>query len=782
MDILHGAADFVDGDDFDTLIEPTTLPENNASVAIDLARRGFAVFPKHYRRSTRDWTGDAGYLQSASSDPEIVAAWWRARPDARVGLLCGERNGISVLDLDLKGGKDGRAALAAAGLQDIEALSPVRVCSPSGGWHLFFKYDPRLGNWANIDPEGKLKPGSIKSGIDVRTQGGHVYAPGSFKGEGERYAPHGSLLGTVELPLFPEALIPPARVIAPPPEIGNVTPYLIEQAMSSLHKRAAELAAMGVDSGRNVELNNIASWAGGAAAHGLLDHDKAKSLLVDAAVQCGMDGGIRTARATFNSGWHFGLANPISVIPGLSPAIDDSDLDDLDDIAPQVDADDEFDSLLSDTEEQGVSIAAMNRKHALIIVGGKSVVAVTGNGAPDFWQLRAFHEFYANRRVEVIDRDTKKRKAVPISQLWMAHSTRRTYPGGIAFAPDGGSDRQFNLWRGWAIDADPSATCDRFLDHVRTVICDGDTALYDYAIGWLAHLVQRPGDKPGVAMVLRGLKGTGKDVVGRYLARMIGGHHVANIAQQDHLVGKFNAHLQSALLVHLEEAIWAGSKGSESVLKNLLTAPTLTIERKNVDSYQARTCFRVMMSSNEHWTVPATVDERRFFVCNVSGARRGDTDYFKALHAEMEGAGPAALLHFLKGYDISDFNVRAVPNGEAMTGQKVASLRGVNLWWFEVLQSDSLPGAWADTWEDELQHVGRDAFREDFSRWVRSHRFESDMDAARFGNAMREMLPAIESEQPRINGTRTRRYVLPKLQDCRDAFAQWIGGEVDWAK
>jgi hypothetical protein len=297
--------------------------------------------------------------------------------------------------------------------------------------------------------------------------------------------------------------------------------------------------------------------------------------------------GKREIRTTFASGFDAGLGNPISHIPGLSSGADDSGLDDLDEIVsprPVAPADeDSIDSLMAGIDpvaaddEHGDRIDSMNSKHGLIIVGGKSLIAAAGeNKSPDFWQVRTFHEIYANRRIDVKDRSTGKLKPVPLSQVWMAHPKRRTYPGGIVFAPEGASDRQFNLWRGFAVTANPTASCEMFLNHLRAIICNGDEALYAYACGWLAHIVQHPADKPGVALVLRGLKGTGKDVVGRYLGRMIGGRHVANIAQQDHILGKFNEHLQSALLVHVEEAIWAGSKAGESVLKNCQSASKRT--------------------------------------------------------------------------------------------------------------------------------------------------------------------------------------------------------------
>jgi hypothetical protein len=46
-----------------------------------------------------------------------------------------------------------------------------------------------------------------------------------------------------------------------------------------------------------------------------------------------------------------------------------------------------------------------------------------------------------------------------------------------------------------------------------------------------------------------------------------------------------------------------------------------------------------MMGANQKWVVPATGDERRFSVNEVSDARRQDKDYFIALYAELNNGG-----------------------------------------------------------------------------------------------------------------------------------------------
>jgi len=197
------------GDDF------MDVPPNMVA-ALDLAQRGLAVFPIRYRgpddKGREKWTPITGWQESASADFKSVAAWWSEWPDARVGLLTGERNGIMALDLDTKNGKDGPAAMAALGFSDLESLSPVRVRTPSGGWHLLFRHDPRLRNSAS----------KIGDGIDIKTTGGFIVAPGSWKGE-RRYEPEGLPVGSVALPTFPEKLAQAAGGSAPasPPVVDD---------------------------------------------------------------------------------------------------------------------------------------------------------------------------------------------------------------------------------------------------------------------------------------------------------------------------------------------------------------------------------------------------------------------------------------------------------------------------------------------------------------------------------------------------------------------------------
>lgn len=421
----------------------------------------------------------------------------------------------------------------------------------------------------------------------------------------------------------------------------------------------------------------------------------------------------------------------------------------------------------------------LNRRHAVVAVRGRTLITTEReDGSIDFGTERDLHAYYANDRLPISDKQTE-----PISKAWMRAPSRRTYPDGVTFAPGGCGPSTLNLWRGWAVEPDAGGSCALFLDHIRRVICRGNVDHEQYLLGWMAHLVQRPHEKPGVGLVLRGAKGAGKDTVADYLSLMIGRRHAPTVAESDHIVGKFNARLEAALLLHVQEGSWAGDHRAEGVLKYLVTSDRIEIERKGIDSINLPSVVRLFISANAEWVVPASADERRWAVFELCDGRRGDGAYFSALRDEMNGRGPAALLHFLQHYDLGGFDVRAAPDTDGLLEQKLTTLQNADLWWFEMLSRGDLPTAGLDegTWADRPQSLNRATLRTDYAEWMKGRRYDGETLSERsFGKRLRAMLPALGDR--RVGGRRERawQYTLPPLAECRAAFATWIGSPIAW--
>src|SRR5262245_6309673 len=281
-------------------------------------------------------------------------------------------------------------------------------------------------------------------------------------------------------------------------------------------------------------------------------------------------------------------------------------------------------------------------------------------------------------------------REVGIGKWWINHSERRQYDG-VVYAPGESTGRMFNLWTG--VGCEPIAgDCELYLAHLHDNICDGDSGHYEYLLNWMANAVQNPGRPGEVAVVVRGREGVGKGVAAKEFGRLFGSHF-RHVVHAKHLTGNFNAHLQQCSALFADEAFFAGDRSHESVLKALVTEETLLIEPKGVDSFPVRNCIHLLMSSNADWVVPAGAEARRFFVLNVADARMQDSDYFEAITRQMESGGRGGLLYMLLERDLSDFDVRKVPQTVALAEQKAFSRRGLDLLVETLARDGVLPSA-----------------------------------------------------------------------------------------
>ena len=81
--------------------------------ALKYAAAGLPVFP------CRNAPGQPGHkapltahgYKDATADPAQIKAWWAKNPGALIGLPTGAITGIAVLDIDVKNGKNGFAAV-----------------------------------------------------------------------------------------------------------------------------------------------------------------------------------------------------------------------------------------------------------------------------------------------------------------------------------------------------------------------------------------------------------------------------------------------------------------------------------------------------------------------------------------------------------------------------------------------------------------------------------------------------------------------------------------------
>jgi hypothetical protein len=240
-------------------------------------------------------------------------------------------------------------------------------------------------------------------------------------------------------------------------------------------------------------------------------------------------------------------------------------------------------------------------------------------------------------------------------------------------------------------------------------------------------------------------------------------------------VGRFNGHLYGTSLVFIDEAYWAANRAHEGALKALVTEPTVQIERKFQTPFMAKNTAHLWLASNEEWIVPATGDERRFFVLNVSDRHAKDATYFTPLWAEMQGAGLSAMLYDLLAHSLDGFDVDAVPATEGLTEQKTKSLRGPDAWLYECLCEGSIgPLTWR---EDATTDIRKQSAYREFCDWSkRAHEYKpAAMES--WAKVIKQILgECARTSRPRgTDGDRPWQFTFAPLAQCRAAFERHLG-------
>lgn len=432
------------------------------------------------------------------------------------------------------------------------------------------------------------------------------------------------------------------------------------------------------------------------------------------------------------------------------------------------------------------AITEFNQNHAVVLAGGSAVVlreSIGESGASEVCFIRPgdLKTLYQNRKVSVpktLPDGQVVQKSVPLVAAWLEHPDRRTY-GGITFAPANDAPvGYFNLWRGLAVEPFPLGVakaafrCKRLLHHMKYNVCSGNRHHFRYLLAWCADMIQNPGRKNGVSVVLRGKQGTGKSKLCDVLRALLGGH-AFKASKSEHIIGRFSSHLADKLLIVAEESFFAGAKADIGALKDLITSNTFTSEAKGINAIEVRSCHRVIMNTNQAWAVPASDEERRYFVLDVGEAKMQDHDYFAALDAQIfDGGGLQAFLSLLMKLDISKINLRKVPQTKALEVQKRLSLEPHDSFILDCLQGGEIAGrVWPDSADPDSDPRRQEVY-EAYVQYARSMQVRVLPDN-RFGKAFADRTGATVWQPG--GGDRRRKYQLPPLAEVLKRFNAQIG-------
>ena len=356
----------------------------------------------------------------------------------------------------------------------------------------------------------------------------------------------------------------------------------------------------------------------------------------------------------------------------------------------------------------------------------------------------------------------------------------------IAFDPRPQPSEVLNLWRPHSVVPVPGcfALIEQFL---LEIICDGDLCNYNYLLNYLAHMLQKPEEKPMVAVILLGGQGIGKGTL-YTLIKAIWPYTIRQVQSIEEVTGRFTAAaLEQSLGVWMDEALFSGDKKSTDKLKGLITEDRITIEEKFKPAKTMKSFHRLFGASNREHFAPTDRDDRRFFFLKVNEAWKQNAAKFEPLFAAFsDGHTVPALVHYLLNLDISKFNPAADrPRTTEHSKQKILSLEGLDCFLHEALQAAEIPksrnyyGPPAKPWDDNLV-IATDDLRDaviEFDR--RAERFKP-MRAAKLKPDLKKIFPSARDERFQDYGKSRRGIALPSISQARKDFEKHLGCVIEW--
>jgi len=300
-------------------------------------------------------------------------------------------------------------------------------------------------------------------------------------------------------------------------------------------------------------------------------------------------------------------------------------------------------------------------------------------------------------------------------------------------------------------------------------------------------MVQRPGEKPLVALVFRGRKGVGKNILINAVGRMIRGHFLTT-SNRRFLLGSFNSHLENLLMFVLDEAFWSGDKQADGILKDLITGERHFIERKGLEPYTVKNCTRVVIIGNEDWVVPVSEDERRFAVYNVGEGKMQDLEFFTELQQGMLAGGDRLFLEYLQKVDLSKININRAPRTEELLEQKLQSLHPVYQCIFDALADGTCPGQEDQAWPTDKPYVvQKDMLTAHLQQYFKSHQIGGRIVSAHMltkllTRAFSGILGFKSFRATKADESGRKPYFcsFPALPKAREQWEKFLGQKINW--
>lgn len=177
-----------------------------------------------------------------------------------------------------------------------------------------------------------------------------------------------------------------------------------------------------------------------------------------------------------------------------------------------------------------------------------------------------------------------------------------------------------------------------FINFVHDVIANGRDDVANYLHAWFQSILKNPTYKTGVAIILKGKQGTGKNTFTDALCALLGDYAMPNVSNIDNLTGRFNSSIINKKIIVVNELKSAENHaiGTADTLKTLITDYYMNLEQKCVDvKTNVVQVANFIINTNNIKPLTISEDDRRMCVLTPNPKYANDKAYFLNLRKTM---------------------------------------------------------------------------------------------------------------------------------------------------
>ena len=342
----------------------------------------------------------------------------------------------------------------------------------------------------------------------------------------------------------------------------------------------------------------------------------------------------------------------------------------------------------------------------------------------------------------------------------------------VKFHPKTQTKDILNLWIPPTIE--PMETdCNDIVDFIFNVISNCNQTIFEYLMNYLAHLYQKPEDKPGVMIALMSGQGCGKGVFMQLLQR-IWSRTTYMVSDIESIIGRFNIALERNLIVCMDEALYVNNNAGQERLKSLITEPYITVEEKHHSSRSVNSLHRFILATNHKHFLKTSNDDRRLFAIPISEIHQNDHHYFNSLINIMDHTNQLnGFVNLLSKQNLEQFNVRQRPRTAMHTQQILRSFDKVDRWIYYVLNTKYIGfnSKWSESDFYSYKDL-RDAYLQ-FDNQAQKYQTIQNEDIK---SAIKKLIPDAKEHR----NANARGFMLPHIDLARESFEHIVGGEIEW--